>query len=55
MDHEQVKSLEHALEQAISKSLRKEYAPMPEPPIVHLMAKAAVTVLEAAESANKRH
>jgi hypothetical protein len=52
MDHRQVKDLEEAIEDAIRQIFRRPIArdlPMnPSPHTVHLMAKAAVTVYEAA-------
>jgi hypothetical protein len=53
MDGKQVREVEDEIEAAIAKSLRKLEKdgvtdPLPSPRIAHLMAKAAVAVLEAA-------
>lgn len=53
MNHEEVRDLEQIVQDALSKALRStSYASVP-PQILHLMAKAAVTVLEATLSADK--
>lgn len=49
MHREDVDRLERLLEQAVGRVLEREQGEKPDPRIVHLMAKAAVTVLEAAE------
>lgn len=52
MDHQTVKKLEQELEEAIAEVLKqigpKQLPLKPSPHTVHLMAKAAVTVFEAA-------
>ncbi len=49
MDHNEVRELEEACERAIAEVLRKHYPHALPHGIRHLMAKAAVTVLEAVE------
>lgn len=51
MDHNQVLELEEALERAVAEVLRKHYPHQVLHRVRHLMAKAAVAVLEAAEEA----
>jgi len=51
MDHNQVMELEEALERAIAEMLRKHYPHQVLHRVRHLMAKAAVAVLEAVEEA----
>ena len=57
MNHDDVRKLEAQLEQAIGRSLIDFYHGDISPDVLHLMAKAAVTVLEAAETRNppRRH
>ena len=50
MNHDDVRRLEAQLEQAIGRSLADFYQGDISPDVLHLMAKAAVTVLEAAET-----
>lgn len=51
MDHNQVLELEEALERAVAEVLRKHYPHQVLHRVRHLMAKAAVAVLEAVEEA----
>jgi hypothetical protein len=58
MDGKQVRELEDEIESAIAKVMRKleksgAFGPPPQR-VVHLMAKAAVTVLEAADETHER-
>ncbi len=48
MKHDDVDRLERACQLALAEALREHYSAQVEPRICHLMAKAAVTVLEAA-------
>ena len=51
MDHNQVLELEEACERALAEVLRKHYAGPVELRTRHLMAKAAIAVLEAVDEA----
>jgi hypothetical protein len=50
MDGKQVRHLEAEIGDAIERILDGAGTPIPSPQVIHLMAKAAVTVLEAAET-----
>jgi hypothetical protein len=47
MEPGRVRELEEEIGEAIAKVLRRKTSPLPDPRTIHLMAKAAVTVLEA--------
>lgn len=49
MDREQIRRLEEVCEQALADALRPHVQRPIEPRVYHLMAKAAVTVLEAVD------
>lgn len=49
MPPQRVRDLERTLEAAIVEALRRQEGKPPQPRIAHLMAKAAVAVLEATE------
>jgi hypothetical protein len=54
MGPDDVRRLEQACERAMAELLRKHYSTSVDPRVCHLMAKAAVTVLEAAADAETK-
>ncbi len=54
MQQDEVRKLEDACERAIADALRREHPRAVEPKVCHLMAKAAVAVLEAVTETDAR-
>ena len=53
MDHDEVRALEAACQQAIAMALAEHWPHRVDPHVCHLMSKAAVTVLEATRPPRK--